>query len=98
MPRKDRPIRVERSLDRSRRTILARATHPGSRQALCKTLGETGIVDARRRRDEFVVEVRQATAPLEPTRLKPADVAADWLEDQRARVPVGTAVAHAGQL
>jgi hypothetical protein len=46
-------------------------------------------MEARRRGDDFVVEVRQAAAPLKPTRLKFADVAAEWLEDQRARVAVG---------
>jgi hypothetical protein len=89
MPRKDRPTRVERGLYRSGKTFLACATHPGSRQAVWKTLGEIGIMEARRRRDEFVVEVRQSEGRVRQPKLKLRDVAEDWLEDQRARVAVG---------
>src|SRR4051794_24956681 len=89
MPRKVRPMRVERGLYRSGNTFLACATHPGSRQAVWRTLGDVGIMEARRRRDEFAVEVRHAVAPVKTTRLKFAEVAAEWLEDQRARVAAG---------
>jgi integrase len=61
----------------------------GQPQARWKTLGEIGLMQARRLRDEFVVEVRRArtTAPLKRS-LKLADIADDWLQDQRHRVAV----------
>src|SRR3954467_15754524 len=89
MPRKARPTRVERGLFRSGSTYLACATHPGSRQAVWKTLGDVNLMEARRRRDEFVVEIRRTLEPARPAKVTTADVAAEWLEDQRHRVAVG---------
>ncbi len=88
MPRKTRPTRVERGLYRSGKSYLACATHPGNRQAMWKNLGEVGLMEARRRRDEFVVEVRRTSQPPVTLRITVADVAAEWLDEQRHRVAI----------
>ena len=88
MPRKQKPARVERGLYRSGKTYYACATPPGSRQAVWKTLGEIGLMEARTRRDEFVVKVRREEAPALATNLALAEVALDWLAVQRHRVEI----------
>lgn len=89
MPRKERPVRVERGLYRAGRTYLACVTPEGSRQAVWKNLGETGIMEARRLRDEFVVETRRTAQPTRPTRVTFDEVASEWLRAQQQRVRVG---------
>jgi hypothetical protein len=53
VPPKAKKIRVERGLYRAGGTYCACATAPGQRQARWKTLGAIGLMEARRRRDEF---------------------------------------------
>ena len=89
MPRSERRVRVERGLYRSGRTYSACATPPGARQAVWKTLGEVGLMEARRLRDEFVVEARRTGAPARSPRTTFAEIAGEWLHDQENRVLVG---------
>jgi len=55
----EKRVRVERNLYRRGKTFYACATPPGTSQALWKSLGEVGVMEARRARDEWVVEVRR---------------------------------------
>ncbi len=89
MPRSERRIRLERGLYRAGRTFYACATPPGARQAVWKTLGEVGLMEARRLRDEYVVEARRIPRPARAVRATFADVADEWLRDQEDRVRVG---------
>lgn len=89
MPRNERRVRVERGLYRAGRTYFACATPPGGRQAVWKTLGEVGLMEARRLRDEYVVEARRITRPARAVRATFAEVADEWLRDQEDRVRVG---------
>ena len=89
MPRKQKPTRVERGLYRAGKTYYACATPPGCRQAVWKTLGEIGLMEARTRRDEFVVHVRREEVSPRATNLALAEVALEWLAVQRHRVEIG---------
>ena len=85
-------IRVERGLYRDGSTFYACATPAGSRTARWKSLGEVGVMQARRLRDDFVAEIRQGRVPAsvrERRRTGFEGVAMDWLESQRALVEVG---------
>ena len=54
-----------------------------------ESLGAVGIMEARRRRQRFAVDL-QATAPATlGARATLADVAAEWLREQRVRLEVG---------
>ena len=57
-------IRVERGLYRDGSTFYACATTAGSRTACWKSLGDVGVMQARRLRDDFVADVRQGLAPV----------------------------------
>jgi integrase len=89
MPRSERRVRVERGLYKAGRTYFACATPPGGRQAVWKTLGEVGLMEARRLRDEFAVEARRAGPPPRSARTTFAEIAGEWLRDQEHRVRVG---------
>ena len=89
MPRKECRERVERGLYRSGKTYFACATAEGSRQAIWKTLGEVNLMDARRLRDEFVVETRRTQAPARKPRVTFADAAVEWMKTQEQRVAFG---------
>jgi integrase len=80
---------VERGLYRSARTYIACATPPGGRQAVWKTLGEVGLMEARRLRDEFVVQTRRTTPAARSIRTTFGELAVEWLADQDHRVSVG---------
>ena len=54
-----------------------------------KTLGEINLMDARRMRDEFVVEVRRSEAPVRKPRVTFADAAVEWMKTQEQRVAFG---------
>jgi hypothetical protein len=58
MARKEKPERVERGLYLAGKTYLACATPPGSRKVKWKTIGEVGLMEARRKREAWAVEVR----------------------------------------
>jgi integrase len=88
VPPKAKKIRIERGLYRAGNTYYACATPPGERQASWKTLGEIGLMGARRRRDEFAVEIHRLPAVPPRRSLKFAEVAREWLLDQQHRVDV----------
>jgi integrase len=88
VPPKAKKTRIERGLYKAGSTYYACATAPGQRQARWKTLGEIGLMEARRRRDEFAVEVRRGPMSAPTRSLKLADVAGEWLQDQQHRVDV----------
>ena len=86
MPRRDPRIRVERGLYRAGDVFYACAAPLGSRNVVWKTLGRVGLMEARRLRDEFAAETRRAPAASRRRRVTYAEVAAEWLVDQEARV------------
>ena len=88
MPPRAKKIRVERGLYRAGNTYYACATPAGQRQACWKTLGDIGLMEARRRRDEFAVEIRRQPIALARRSLKLTEVAREWLLDQQHRVDV----------
>ncbi len=87
MPRTEPRERVERGLYRYGDTYEAAVTPPGSRKARTKVLGQVGIMEARRLRDEFAVEVRRSPVVVSAgrsgltARSMLADVAAAWQAD-----------------
>ena len=91
MPRSSDRTKVERGLYRSGRTYLACATPPSQRQARWKALGEVGIMEARRLRDEFRAEVAgdRDLPSAAVARVTFAEAAADWLERAERLVTVG---------
>src|SRR5918912_2107235 len=95
MPRRSDRTKVERGLYRSGRAYVACATSPGRRQARWKTLGEVGIMEARRLRDEFRVQVagERDMASAAVVRVTFAEAAADWLE-RAERLVTGGAGSH----
>jgi integrase len=62
------------------------ATPPGGRQAVWQPLGDVGIMEARRLRDDFVASIRRSTPQITPSRLSFAEVADQWLATQVDRV------------
>jgi integrase len=89
MPSKEKRVRVERGLYKAGDVFYACATPPGSRSAMWRSLGAVGIMEARRRRQRFAADL-QATAPAAlGARATLADVAAEWLREQRVRLDVG---------
>jgi integrase len=90
LARKQKRIRVERGLYRAGKTYYACATRGGATQADWKTLGEVGLMEARRQRDDFAVETRQQQPLRAHARnLTIAALAAEWLQEQRDRVGAG---------
>jgi integrase len=90
MPRKSELVRVERGLYRAANVYVACATPPGSRTARWKTLGGVGLMEARRLRDEFAVDIgRRKAAASAGGRVRFAEAADDWLRSQRQLVGVG---------
>lgn len=80
MPRSEKRERVERGLYRQGTTYLACATPLGSRQARWKSLGEIGVMEARRLRDEWIAQIRRGDLPtLRAGRVTFGDVAHEWL-------------------
>jgi integrase len=86
MARKQKRERVERGLYRSGDVYYACATPLGERQASWRTLGRVGVMEARRLRDEFAVQVRRDRRPLRATPTTFGAVAQEWLAEQRQRV------------
>ena len=89
MARSEKRVRVERGLYIAGKTYLACATPPGSRKVKWKTLGEVGLMEARRLRDEFAVEVRSGGIPASGGRETVKDVADAWLEHVERLVEIG---------
>lgn len=91
MPRRDKRLKVpgERNLYLAGEDYWACATPPGGRQASWLKLGPVGVMEARRRRDEFVARVRGGEVPTAPRRVRVRDVADRYLADCEQLVAVG---------
>src|SRR5438128_1384858 len=89
MARKQKAKRIERGLYRAGKTYLACATPPGSRTVRWKTIGEVGLVEARSRRDAWVVEVRSGGVQARGGRETVKEVALAWLEYVERLVEIG---------
>lgn len=89
MPRKHKREKVEDNLYKAGDVFYAMAVPPGERQARWETLGPVGIMQARRRRDVFVAEVRTGGhGPItrDKARLTFGDVYEEWVQTRWARV------------
>ncbi len=64
MPSREKRVRVERGLYKTRNLYYACATPPGSRKVTWKALGAVNLMEACRLRDGFVAEAQGA--PGEP--------------------------------
>ena len=89
MPSKEKRVRVERGLYRMGSHYHACATPPGARTVTWRALGKVGLMEARRLRDAFAVEVQGATAPTPQSRVTFGELAAEWLGEQQSRLEVG---------
>ncbi|TMK99129.1 MAG: site-specific integrase [Actinobacteria bacterium] len=89
MARKQKAKRIERGLYRAGKTYLACATPPGSRTVRWKTIGEVGLMEARSRRDAWVVEVRSGGVQARGGRETVKEVALAWLEYVERLVEIG---------
>ena len=78
MARKARRVAVERGLYRAGDVWWACATPKGQRTARWLRLGDLGIQEARRRRDEFAYKLNAGQVPLRSRRLTVREVQADW--------------------
>ena len=90
MPRKASRQRVEQGLYRAGTTYIACATPPGQRRPRWKTLGEIGLMEARRLRDEFRVEVQSGRHVVGSSerRVTFCEVADEWLRKHQQLVRV----------
>jgi integrase len=88
MARSER-IRIERGLYRIGKTYIACATPPGARKARWKTIGEVGLMEARRVRDAWAVEVRSGGIPETGGKEKVEEVALAWLQYIEGLVEIG---------
>ena len=89
MPAKQKRVRVERGLYRVGDVFYACATPPGGRSAVWRSLGRVGVMEARRLRDRFAAETQLTQSALVDSRSTFAEVAAEWIAEQEARVAVG---------
>ncbi len=89
MPSKEKRVRVERGLYRIGSYYHACATPPGSRTPMWRALGQVGVMEARRLRDQLAADVQQAKAPITHTRVTFGELAAEWLEEQKIRRDAG---------
>jgi hypothetical protein len=78
MPRKEARIRIERGLYRCGDAYWACATPPGQRRAQWLKVGAVGIMEARRRRDEFAYKLASGGLPTRRKRTTVREVADDW--------------------
>src|SRR5450755_2847423 len=78
MPRKEARRRIERGLYRCGAVYWACATPPGQRRAQWLKIGAVGILEARRRRDEFAYKLASGGLPTVRKRMTVREVADDW--------------------
>ena len=89
MARKEKPERVERGLYLAGKTYLACATPPGSRKVKWMTIGEVGLMEARRKRDAWAVEVRSGGISATGGKETVKEVAEAWLKHIERLVDIG---------
>jgi integrase len=78
MPRKEARRRIERGLYRCGDVYWACATPPRERRAQWLKIGAVGILEARRRRDEFAYKLASGGLPTVRKRMTVREVADDW--------------------
>ena len=78
MARKARRVVIERGLYRAGDVWWACATPKGERTARWLRLGDVGIQEARRLRDEFAYKLNAGQVPPRPRRLTVRELEADW--------------------
>ena len=88
MPSTAKRVRVERGLYRAGTTFYACATPPGARCAMWRSLGNVGLMEARRLRERFAAELQIAPTVASSSRATLAEVAEEWLDEQRVRTRV----------
>jgi hypothetical protein len=83
MPHREPRTRVERGLYRAGTTYYARATPPGGKRPVWRSLGKVNLSRARDLRDQFVAEVRAGAVPAVRKPGSFARVADEWLETRK---------------
>lgn len=89
MARREKPVRVERGLYLAGKRYLACATPPGSRKVKWRTIGDVGLMEARRERDLWAVEVRSSGIPVAGGRETVKQVSDAWLKHIERLVDIG---------
>jgi integrase len=89
MARKAKLVRIERGVYRAGKTYLVCTALPGSRKPKWKTLGEVGLMQARRERDAWAIEVRSGGVPETGGRETVKDVGFAWLKYIEGLVEIG---------
>jgi integrase len=89
MARKEKRTLIERGLYRRGKTYLTCATPAGSRKAKWKSIGEVGLMEARRERDAWSVKVRSGGVPTTGGRETVKDVGEAWLKHLERLVGIG---------
>jgi integrase len=89
VPSKEKRVRVERGLYKAGDVYYPCATPPGSRSAVWKSLGAVAIMEARRRRERFAADIQMRLPATPRVRATLAEVAGEWLGEQRARLEAG---------
>lgn len=89
MPRKEKPVKVERGLYLAGDTYIACVTPPGARRPRWRTLGKVGKMQARALREQFAVELRAGkVANVGMGSATFETVAKLWLEQKQQLVDV----------
>jgi hypothetical protein len=89
MARKEARRRIERGLYRCGDVYWACATPPGQRRAQWLKLGAVGIMEARRRREEFAYKLASGGLPAARKRMTVLEAADDWFRDLDGLVAAG---------
>ena len=89
MPRKEARRRIERGLYRCGDIYWACATPPGQRRAQWLKIGAVGIMEARRRRDEFAYKLASGGLSTARKRMTVREVAEDWFSHLDQLVAAG---------
>jgi integrase len=71
-------VATERGLYKTGTTYWACATAPGERRAQWKKIGDVGVQEARRKRDEFAYQVKTGQLPATSRRRSVRDLADEW--------------------
>jgi integrase len=89
MPWKEKRARVERGLYKVGDVYWACATPTGARKPQWRRLGQVGVQEARRKRDEFAYRVKTGQAAPSSRRLTVRELADEWLQYLEQLVQAG---------
>lgn len=89
MARKEKRVHIEQGLYRAGKTYLTASTPPGLRTPRWKTIGEVGLMEARRERDNWAVEVRSGGVPPTGGKETVKEVGEAWLRYIERLVDIG---------